>query len=512
MGVGTLAREASAPLERISPRRPELLLSVIVLAPVGALVAVSGFDGLYGQDAFAYFEYGTGPLRAAVVHGRLAAPPAFFWPPGYPTLVALASLVVGPGPLAGQLTSLLMGALVPVFTALLARELLTDEPVTALLAGGLAAVCGQLWQSSAVVMSDTTGLALATLGAYGVARYGRRGGGGWLLVAAAGLSWATISRWVYSLVAVVCGLYAAVQLARAGPRQRLLAGVPSVVLGCLVLGWVLAPVVGHGLNGAPFIGTLDTYGGDTWSLANVAKREFLTTGHGFVHYSLPNGVYYAAAALHPFMLTPLLGVLAVPGSVVLARQRARAPLALLVGWLAAVYILQAGTTWQNLRYVLAYLPPVAILAAVGAQALLSRRDWLAWAARAWLTVGLVWAVSGGLRLTQQVIDRKQADLATVRWVEAQASADAQLLTFGPTLTFRHYGQREAIELFELTPNDLRRLLTNGRPTLLLLDVANAEQQWVGRAPAEDYGWLRDHPGLEPLGTRDGLSLFRVRGT
>jgi hypothetical protein len=112
-------------------------------------------------------------------------------------------------------------------------------------------------------------------------------------------------------------------------------------------------------------------------------------------------------------------------------------------------------------------------------------------------------------LTNQFIERKNADLALVAWVESQTPPDAQLLTFGPTLAFRHYGQRETLELFELSAGQIAALLADRRPGYLLLDVQNVEEQWAGRAPAEDYRWLRDGPGLTPLGTRQGLTLFRI---
>src|SRR5205085_6120857 len=113
----------------------------------------------------------TTSVRQSIMH--LVPLEPFFWPPGYPLLVALASFVLGPSPLAGQLVSLLMGALGPVFTALLVREIWPDDIPLAVLAGALVALCGQLWQSSIVVMADTTGLALATCGAWSLARYAR---------------------------------------------------------------------------------------------------------------------------------------------------------------------------------------------------------------------------------------------------------------------------------------------------------------------------------------------------
>src|SRR5690349_18059265 len=90
---------------------PALLFGLLAL-PASAIALFRNFDGLYGQDAYAYFDYSVGSVRHSLLH--LAPLEPFFWPPGYPILVALASLLVGPVPLAGQAVSLVAGALVAV--------------------------------------------------------------------------------------------------------------------------------------------------------------------------------------------------------------------------------------------------------------------------------------------------------------------------------------------------------------------------------------------------------------
>src|SRR5712692_6800389 len=118
-----------------------LLLMLLLVLPAAVLTLSRGFDGLYGQDAYAYFDYATASVRQSIVH--LAALEPFFWPPGYPLLVALVSFAVGPSPIAGQLVSLLMGALVTPFTALVVHEIWPDDVQLAVLAGALVALCGQ---------------------------------------------------------------------------------------------------------------------------------------------------------------------------------------------------------------------------------------------------------------------------------------------------------------------------------------------------------------------------------
>ncbi len=481
-----------------------------VLVPTALLALAGRFDGLYGQDPFAYYDYAVGPLRQSLL--RLEPPPPFFWPPGYPFLVALVSLIVGETPLAGQVVSLASGSLVPLFTLLLAREVWGDgEPCPGLVpavAGSVAAFTGQLWQSSAVVMADTAGLAAATLGVTFLARYGRRGRLADLVVAASALAGATLCRWIYALVAVPCALYAlSAVLRRQRGRQALLhVGAPALVVG-LLLGPLVVPaaqaLTGSSSGLAPFAGDLQVY---TWHPGNALRREFVTVD-GHLRYRFPNGLYYALAPAHPFFFTPLLASFLVPGVWALVRRPTPARLWLILGWAGVVYAFHAGAPWQNFRFTLAYLPPLAVVAAVGIAVVGERLGFRA--VMAILAVGLVLMGVGGVRLSNRFIARKQADLELVRWVEAHVEPGARLITFEMTLTFRHYSALETWELFTLTPEELAALVADGRPTFLLLHVARVEAQWRDLAPGVNYRRLREGPGLVRLGERRGYVLFRV---
>ena len=504
-------------------------LALLLLLPVGTLAAVGRFDGLYGQDPFAYYDYAVGPLRQSLL--RLSPLPPFFWPPGYPLLVALVSFVAGPIPLAGQLVSLAAGGIVPVFTAGLAREVwrLDDRAADAwrvvpVVAGLVTALTAQLWQSSVVVMSDTTGLAAVTLGAWALARNWREGKLNWLILAGVALAWAVLTRWVYSLVLVPCALYALLLLGRrlkegASARRFLLHGA----VAALAAGVILTPPLSAALTRllAPARATV-AFGGDlevarVWHPLNFLKRDFVTAD-GYQHYRLPNGLYYALAPAHRLYFTPLLAPLMLPGLWAMLRRRDKALLMLIVGWAAIVYGMLAGIPWQNFRFTLAYLPPLAILVAVG---LVQVQRWLVgWAGR-WsavarglpglLIVGLAWMAVGGAQLTQGFIARKAAQLDIVRRVGAQMPPHARLLTFNLTSTFRHYSRIETLELYELNAADLSGLLADRRPAYLLLDVASVETQWAGHPPAENYHWLRDGPGLVRLDAFAEYTLFQVNG-
>jgi hypothetical protein len=487
-----------------------LLLALLLAVPATALTIRRGFDGLYGQDAYAYFDYATGSVRESIQQFTPLA--AFFWPPGYPLLVALTSFVLGPSPLAGQVVSLVMGALVPVFTALLVRELWPEDVPRALLAGALVALCGQLWQSSIVVMADTTGLCLATFSAFALARYTRRVHLGWLLAAAAAIAYATLARWIYGVVGVPFAAYALWVLRHhGGPLRRAVMHSSAAIL---VAAAILVPVVGSPLVGllnqpaapATFAGNFQVY---SWSPLNAFMRDFFTAD-GHLSYAQPNGVYYAVAPANLAFFGPLLAPWILVGLWAAVREWRRPDLVLVVGWAALVYAFHAGAPWQNFRFTLAYLPPLAILVATG----------LTWAWRhvnrplrigmsVWVMLGLLSVAIGGVRLVQGFVDRKADDLALVRWVETQTPPSARLFSFGPTLTFRHYTSYPTTDLYDVTSADLAAELATPAPTFLLLDEANVEQQWLGQAPYANFQWLKNGPGLIRVGDQGSYALYRV---
>ncbi|MBV9354105.1 MAG: hypothetical protein JO023_01130 [Chloroflexi bacterium] len=542
-----------------------LVVAAVAVVPALLLALRAGFDGLYGQDAFAYADYALGPVRDWLRAGELSAPPAFYWPPGYPILVAAASFTVGARPLAGQLVSLLGAALTAAATTVLAgdvaRELdahivgeppggasrptpggalaaangggeaaqVNDEsrladasPVLAgpaaragarpaparmpgwfvpILAGGAVAASGQLWQSGIVVMADTTGLAGATLAAVAVARYGRSQRLAWLLLAAVAMGWATISRWIYGLVAVPFGLATLVYIWRGDRRRGLLHGLAAAVVGVLIVAPLLVPALTNLGRQAAFNADFQVY---SWSPLNAARRVF-PTPDGLLSYRFPNGVYYLLAPALPPFLAPLL-VLFAPFRLILCWRGRRSPLSLLVvGWLVVGYAFHAGAPWQNIRFVLAYLPPLAILVALGAREVIAttRRPALVSAV---LGLGLVWTLVGGTRLLHDFIARKDADLAIVRWVDAQTPPDARLVTFGLSATFQHYSPLDTADVFDAGPADL----TSDRPTYLLLNVDGVESQWQGLPPDVTYRTLADAGRLVPLGQQGGYTLFAVQ--
>lgn len=492
-----------------------MILGLVAFVPPALLGVAGHFDGLYGQYPFAYYDYAVGPLRDSLARLSLPTPP--FWPLGYPLLIVVASLVVGRTPLAGQVVALTAAALVPVFTFLLARAMVRFEKEesqshairVATVSGLLVALTGQLWQSGFVVMADTPALAAATLSAWALARYGLAGRLPWLVLAAAALACAILTQWAYALLVLPWAVFLVLCAARSRAwRRSAVHGAVAVAIGTVILAPELALTVLHRLRygAATYAADLQIY---TWNPLNAFRREF-DTHDGHLAYRLPNGLYYALWTAHWFAFTPFVVPLIAVGLWMLAQRRAWMPVALLAGWPAVIYTVRAGAPGQNFRFILAYIPPLAILIGLGFDWLLAALAprWRIWALGALAAVLVVRGITGA-HLCQTFIDRKNGDVETARWVEAQTPTGSTLLAFSLTLTFQHYSGLKTLELFYQTRADLQALAASGRPAYLLVDVRNMETQWRDRPLGANYRWLRDGPGLIALGEHRGYTLFRV---
>jgi hypothetical protein len=175
-----------------------------------------------------------------------------------------------------------------------------------------------------------------------------------------------------------------------------------------------------------------------------------------------------------------------------------------------VFAFHAGAPWQNFRFTLAYLPPVAILAASGLlfawRALSPRlRPLVALCAVA----GLVLTMGAAVRLVERFIDTKDQELTLVRWVQAQTPQNAQLFSFGPTLAFRHYSSLPTFDLYDVSPADIHSILGAPAPDYVLVDTNSLQTQWVGQAPSTNFLMLQALPGLSELGSSEGYTLYRV---
>lgn len=480
-------------------RRIDLSL-IAVLFVVNLLIRIPltfGFDGLYGQDAYAYFDF-----AQEIVEGRASAD--FHWPLGYPALLASAFATFGVSALVGQMLNVLLGALLAPLVYILARQL-NLKAVGAFVAALLMTVCGQAIQSSVVVMSDIPALFWALISAIALLRYTKHLSVFWLICAALTLALAAITRWIYLTLAVP---YALVVLMAWGWRIRWRHAIFAAAAAALIF----IPQLLYNLGENP-------YSWSGWTLDNAFRSTFSDT-QGTLVYQQVNAVFFVSFLFDPYYLSPILIPFIALGIVALRKNTIS--LFLLLGWLLAPYFFSIGMPQQNIRFLLTSFPAAAILIGTGSSYVTSvgtrhASSALITAIKILVASVMLIALIHTLTTSRTTIDtfltaqRQHQD--AVIWALSQIPPDSTVYTFGVTLIMQHQPEkpREVYEIYYETPESLSAKWTKGQEDYLLLNVWHIENQWQGLAPQVVYHWLRDHRGLTQLGKHGNYTLFRVNG-
>jgi len=473
-----------------------LLFAGALVVRVGA-VAATGFDGLYGQDAYAYFDQAMA-LRNALLQA-IPAPPGFHWPQGYPALVALMSLAVGAGPFAAQLVSLLMGSSVAPLTFLVGRRLLPPgSDGASVLAAILTAVGGQAVLSSIVSMSDASAMALTLLSMCLVLRF-RDCPQRWsLLVLAVILGGAAVAtRWASVLVGPALAVPALRGLAYDRRFRRLFPALLAAGLGSGAVLFTLFHIKAFDLMGYF----------RNWNLINAVWGPIPQIAPDSLAAKAPGLLYYLAPLYHPAFLGPLLGPLAVWGLWRLWRDNDRYRSLTLVLWAAVPFFFFSGLPLRNLRFCLTNSVAFILLAAWGAWTLLPR-PFLGKAIRVVIGVSLALTVAWGARRIENFTSGALAIVHTVHSVEALVPTDAIVLTFEITQTFEHHSTLETCELFDQDEATLGMLIKHGRPVFLLTQPDDIAARWQDQAPGVNTRWLEHHGSLQEIGAWGAYTLRR----
>jgi hypothetical protein len=493
------------------------LLLLVFAVSLGVRVAFArGFDGLYGQDAYAYYNF-AGELGQAIAEHR--PPEPFFWPLGDPVLLALSFAVFGTAPLTAQALTILLGALLAPLIYILARQLETQSFV-ALVASLLAAFCGQAIQSSIVVMSDIPALFWTTFSAVLLLHYLHTCRRRWLVLSALMLALACITRWLYLVLIPIWGVTLLLTWRRIRWHEIIASGVAAAL--------VLVPQAVVSIH-SPFP-VLDHPWVAGWSLSNVVSHKF-NNEDGQFDYAQINALFYAKPYYDPYYLAPLFTPFILLGVCSLRHQRAY--LALLLGWALLPYAFLAGIPYQNIRFPLILVPTVAILAAIGIQTLLtavtSRRPKTTFAgaglstfrlpnrnfalARILIpllfTVGLFWMFAAGQPIINQFVANQQRDKAAVQWAIQNLPPAARVYCYGLTEPLRIYAPFEVRELYDETPVTIALQLADGKDSYFFSNIWVLDNQWAGRPLQTTFHWLRDTPGLNYLDRIGNYILFKI---
>ncbi len=470
-----------------------LLLGLFTLSLALRVAFTVGFDGLYGQDPYAYYNY------AQTVRLSLGQTlPAFFWPLGYPVLLALGFTLFGQSAVTAQAISLLLGALLAPMIYGLARQV-GVRPLGASAAALLMAFGGQAIQSRFVVMADIPALFWATLSALLLLHYLQHTDRHrWLYLAALTLAIACVTRWLY-LALIPIWIIAVLSEWRAVRwRETLGAGIAAAL--------ILLPQAAVSLH-SPYP-VLDHAWVEGWSPANYLRSEFDNVDGHFAYQQI-NAQFYAHPYADAYFLAPIFTLFMLVGLWVIRRKRLA--LILLFGWAVLPYLFLAGIPYQNIRFPLIVTPAVAVFSGIGLEAVFShhRRRVLLFAVI--LVVGLAWMLSTAKPMLTTFVANQTRDKTSVQWALQTIPAQARLYTFELTEPFKAYSSFEVHELYNETPDSLTAEFATPYPqvSFLYINVWTIENQWQGRELQVVYHWLRDVVGLQYLDRSGNYLLFRI---
>lgn len=481
-----------------------LLIRLAILLP-------TAFDGLYGQDAYAYYDY----AQSIQTSLQTASPlPHFFWPLGYPSLIMLTQAVAGTQPTSTQIINLLLGAALTPLVYLIVLQLGRNRFAT-VTAALVITFCGQALQSSMVIMSDIPALFWGTLSVaflvdhLNAFKSGRRSSH-WLVLAAITLTFAILTRWLYLILSVPFSLALLIAWRGHIPWRAIIA---ALLISSLVY---LPQFLFSRTNPAP---TLNHEWVEGWSPANFFSSSF-TNPDGHFDYEKSNVIYYAQPGYDAYYLSPLFTPFILIGLWTLYKT-SRWQMILISGWGLLPYLFLDGIPYQNIRFPLIVAPAVALLVGIGLETSLSYLGQYPtrYLSRRIVPVVVIFIViiglaHMGLRATGVIstfIANQQRDKLAARWAGAYIPADATVYTFGLTLTLKHYTALNVYELYYETPDTLAEKWQQGQADYLLINVWNIENQWAGRDPQADYHWLRNQRGLIRLGKYDNYTLYKIRG-
>ncbi len=477
-------------------------LALFLLAIVVRTTAVllTDFDGLYGQDAFAYYENAkliqqTFPDLEGIRRDYWPAGKAA--PIGYPAAVALFLTLLGSSPLAGQVLSMLAGSFVPPLLFLLTLAMLAhadwperDKDLAGIFAGLLAIFSGALIRSSLVVMADALGLSLATLSALLAVRYSESGRLAIIALLALSMGLAILVRNPNATLALATCAYIFFSM-----RERSGLRLTHIMIGVGIGIVLLLPQVLLALGDRPTMVSESALA--MWNPLNAFRSSFVTA-NGSQSHLLPNFLFYLAPVVHPASLGPLVLPAVVLGIVQLMKLPSKNGVLLLGGWLLMFYVILIGTPFQNFRYTESYFPPLAIAAGIGFVAALrnvptGRVSLTAWVA---VTFASMW-IFGYLHV-QKFVQRKAVELQVTQWVAAHCSSDMKVLSFAVTPSIRHYLGLDAKELYYQDTTSLNSLLHSGQ-TLFVADFSYVETQWRNTRVFDLVEWIREHYAMEKAG-------------
>lgn len=475
------------------------------------LIIVFRFDGLYGQDAYAYLEFSKKFYEAIT---QFQIPPNFYWPIGYYLFTSVITIFMsGNIDLAGLLVSLNSGSLCAGFVFLLAYELASEFDKKqrirlSLYAGLITAFSPILVKQSIVIMSDSLGLMFAAWGMWQFVKYFNEGRSKNVVFAFIMFSFAVMTRYAFALLVVPALAYLIFNLSVQKPLRRKY--IKDVLIASLIGLIIFAPqlyyIFSHGVSYFQYEGEHGTWAAG-WNVLNFFKNEFMTFD-GTKHYKLWNSLYYLSPAFHPMYLL-IFGIPFLSGLYLLVKKKQNGILILMLGWIAAYYLYLSGNPFQSLRYTMSFLPAMAIISAYG----LAEINIKSLYKNIFLYAGLVLFILYVVYHISAFTEQKNSELEVVNFVKSGIPGNSTIFAFDITLAVNHYTDFEAEEFFNNSEEQIKNKIdSSAGDTYIILPVKSIITQWKGLPLEKKYDFLRSNYPLQTVTQVNRFTIFNIPGS
>ncbi|HYO49749.1 MAG TPA: glycosyltransferase family 39 protein [Chloroflexia bacterium] len=523
---------------------PAVLLVAGCAALITYLLARFPYDGLYGQDSYAYY-YQSLALRQDIT-GQPQPPwslfnsQAFRWPIGY-HLHVIAGSFFGDGHTGAWLLTLTLTALTPALVYLVLGQLwegasLRSRVIGGLIAGSALVMTGTYMRFGISLMADVPALCWSLLGTYSFLKAwppcaqpnDKKSNMGWAVVAGGALGLAVLVRYGSVLLFVPLLVYMALRW-----RQSRLKPIwgPKLWLAFAAFVVALLPEALYLLTHASGAG-YSAFLSD-WNIANTFSRT-VTSNDGIATFDYPNIVFYllfplanAGTGFLAYSYMPLMSL----GLAILIRERKWPILGLLLSWWLVPALVFSGTPYQAHRFVLAYLPALVIMIGIGGAVAVefvlkmipSRRE----------SRALLFGILAALLLELACLGAYQGWQSVRQWVGAHAAfkveeqgvvslarsaidpdstgAQPRVVSFGITSALSHYTHWPALDFYIYDETAIQSFFEAPGPRLVVLPEESMYEQWKDAPSGKRWLWIREHYALTKVGESGVYTVYEVEG-
>jgi hypothetical protein len=523
---------------------PAGLLVAGCVALIAYLLARFPYDGLYGQDSYAYY-YQALALRQDIT-GQPQPPWSLFnsqsfrWPVGY-HLHVIAGSFFGDGHTGAWVLTLILTALTPALVYLILGQLWTgasprSRVIGGLIAGGTLALTGTYMRFGISLMADVPALFWGLLGSYSFLKAwpprehpdAMQHHIGWAAAAGGALGIAVLVRYGSVLLIVPLLVYMALRR-RQSHSEAILGWKLWLALAAFVV--ALLPEALYVLTHASGAG----YGAflSDWNIANIFSRT-VTSSDGTATFDYPNIVFYlsfplanAGTGFLAYSYMPLMSL----GLTILIRERKWPVMGLLLSWWLVPALVFSGAPYQAHRFVLAYLPALVMMIGIGGAVAVelvlkmipSRRESRALLSGILAALLLELACLGGYQGWQSVMqwvgahaafkveEQGVVSLASSAVGPNSAGAQPRVVSFGITSALSHYTHWPARDFYIYDEAAIESFFEGPGPRLVVLPEQSMYTQWKDNPAGKRWLWMREHYALTKVGEAGVYTVYSVDG-